>query len=184
MFYKYKSPIYTGLIILAMVISFLFGKMSGKTISGTVVSGRTVSGTVVSGNIVPAQQHRNYNQELEVTGGNYALKYTVINAALVDKNKMNFSLKPNQNNNVLRVHVTAKNDKNTVFEVKPLPSNTDELNYTVTFDDSTENITLLVYPLSPDLANNPQLDINTVPFRDTMLNVGLIRNETINKIGG
>ena len=171
MFFNNRKNVYIVLIAIVVILAFLCGKKIGSGIA----KDQQVTKEVV--------QNVHYNDTLSVKGENYSIDYSVVNAIFLNESSMQFNVNLQNNNNVPTIKVIAKDQDNNELEINPNASaDTNSLIYTVKLDVNTTRISIYVHPLSPEMANNPQLDINTVAFKTTDLEVSLLKQEQIKSL--
>lgn len=172
MFYNNKKTVYTIIIIIALLISFVIGKSLGNGNSTKKASGQNIS-----------VQNKNYNATLNITGVNYSLSYSVQGAYFIDKSTLNFSVNLQNSNNISSVKVIVKDQNNNLIDVKSNASNdANTLNYTVVLTDAIKKLNIVVYPLNKDMAGNTNLDLTTVPYQNTNLDLDLIKKSQIQSL--
>lgn len=171
MFFNNRKTIYISLIIIALIFSFMAGKKIGN---GTVNNKQASSVTI---------ENLNYDNTLSVKGTNYSLDYSIINAMFLDNTSMQFNVNSQGNTNVSTIKVVAKDQDNNNLEVDPTASADNKaLGYIVKLDSSTTKINISVYPLTKAMASNNKLDLTTVPFKTSQLNVSLLKQEQIQSL--
>ena len=170
MFYKKSRKImYLPLIIIALIISFLCGeKYRNITISNKKIM----------------VQNINYNDTLIVKGNNYSIYYSIINALFLNRTSMHFNVTVQKNSNVAAIKVVAKDQYNNILKIETIASaDSNFLGYEVQLDTTiTKKISIYVYPLTKDMLadlNNNALNINTIPFKTSNLDVALLKQQQI-----
>lgn len=173
MFYNNKRIIYISLLIVALILSFTIGKNMGK---GSTNNTKVLSQTAIA-------ENKNYNTTLNVNGVDYAMSYSINNAFFIDRSTMNFNLAIQNSNNIDRLKVVAKDQNNNTLTLNNnVSNNQNTLSYTVILTDNVTKITITVYPLNKDMANNNKLDFTTIPYQNTTLDVGLIKKNQIDNL--
>lgn len=171
MFYNNRKTIYISLIIIALIFSFMAGKRIG---TGTLSNKETTKATV---------ENTNYDNTLSVKGNNYSLDYSIINAMFLDKTSMQFNVNSQGNTNVSTIKVVAKDQDNNNLEVDPTASaDSNALGYIVKLDTNTTKVSVNVYPLTKVMASNNKLDLTTIPFKTSELDVSLLKQEQIQNL--
>jgi hypothetical protein len=177
MFYDNRKIIYTVLIIVALSISFFCGKKVGSNIP--LASNKTTTNTKKT----DVQENKNYNTTLNIKGTNYSFDYSIINAFFTDKSTLNFGISIQNNKNIINIKVICRDQENNILTVTPVAStDTKVLNYLVKINDDTTNLKIEIYPLTKAMAANKNLNISTVPFNDTELNVSLVKKIQIDNL--
>ncbi|MCB2295895.1 hypothetical protein LGK95_20755 [Clostridium algoriphilum] len=171
MFYNNRKTIYIILIIIAIILSFLCGKRIGN---GSISNEKTTKSVV---------QNIHYNDTLSVKGNKYSLNYSIVNALFMNKSSMQFNVNLINNTNVATIKVLAKDQDNNVLQVEPSVSDDNKsLVYAVILDANTTKISIYVYPLTKEMMRNKALDYNTIPFKTSILNVSLLKQQQIQNL--
>ena len=96
---------------------------------------------------------------------------------------MQFNINATNNTNVSTIKVIAKDQENNNLPINANASaDTTKLLYTVNLDANTTKISIFVYPLTPDMVKNKKLDIGTIPFKTSVLNVSLLKQQQIQSL--
>ncbi|MCB2295450.1 hypothetical protein LGK95_18365 [Clostridium algoriphilum] len=168
MFFNNRKNVYIALVAILVIIAFLGGKSIG---TGTVHK-EVVKKTVV--------ENLHYNDTLSVKGTKYAIDYSVLNALFLNENSMQFNVNLLNNVNVATIKVIAKDQDNNDLGINANASaDTKSLLYTVNLNMNTTKISIFVYPLTPAMVKDTKLDINTIPFKTTTLDVKLLKQQQI-----
>lgn len=171
MFFNNRKNIYIALVVIIVILAFLCGKKIGK---GTVYKPKATK--TVAENI-------DYNDTLSVKGTKYSIDYSITNALFLNKSDMQFNVNSTNNTNVSTIKVIAKDqDNNNLLINANASADTTKLLYTVNLDTNTTKIAIFVYPLTPDMVKNKKLDISTIPFKKTVLNVSLLKQQQIQSL--
>jgi len=146
--------------------------MAGKRIGNGAVSNKSATHSTV--------ENTNYDNTLSVKGSNYSMDYSIINAMFLDSTSMQFNVNSQGNTNVNTIKVVAKDQDNNNLEVDPTTSaDSKALGYIVKIDSSTTKVSISVYPLTKEMASNKKLDLTTIPFKSSYLDVSLVKQEQI-----
>ena len=173
MFYKNRKIIYIILLIMALLGSFFMGKKVSSIKKNTVNDTKNAAAKNTNLN-------ENYDQTVNVTGEGYSLDYSISDALLLNKTKLTFSVNIQNNNNVKEVKVLAQNETNENIDIVPnVSGNQNSLKYTVNFDESVKTISIVVYPLTDQMAKNNKLDLSTLPYKKTKINIDSIKKQMI-----
>ena len=171
MFFNNRKNIYRALVVIIVILAFLFGKKIG---TGTVHKLQTTK-TVA--------QNIDYNDTLSITGTGYSINYSISNALFLDKSDMQFNVNSLNNTNVSTIRVVAKDQDNNNLAINANASaDTTKLLYTVNLNTNTTKISIFVYPLTTDMVKNKNLDISTIPFKTSILNVSLLKQQQIQSL--
>lgn len=171
MFYNNRKTIYISLIIIAIIFSFMCGKRIGN---GTLNNKETTKATV---------ENLNYDDTLNIKGTNYSMNYSIVNALFLDKDSMQFNVSVQNNTNVTTMKVVAKDQDNNNLDINPTESADNKaLGYNVKLDTNTTKISISVYPLTKELASNNKLDLATIPFKTSKLDVSLLKQQQIQNL--
>lgn len=164
-----KKIIYISLIILAIILSFICGEKNGNAKENNKI---TIEWTKVS-NI-------HYNDTLSVKGINYSIDYSIMNALFFNKTFMDFNIALRGNNNVAAIKVVAKDQNNNYLEVATSAvTDRNFLEDTIKLNTKTTKIYIYVYPLTKYMLNNKALDLSTIPFKTSELDVSLLKLQQI-----
>lgn len=168
MFFNNRKNVYLVLVAILVIVAFLGGKRIG---TGTVHK-QVVKKTVV--------ENVHYNDTLSVKGDKYSIDYSILNALFLNKNNMQFNINLQNNKNVSTIKVIAKDQDNNDLQINANASaDTTKLLYTVDLNMNTTKISIFVYPLTPDMVKNKKLDISTIPFKSSTLDVSLLKQDQI-----
>lgn len=171
MFYNNRKTIYISLIIIALIFSF----MAGKKIGNSAISNKETTKVAV--------ENLNYDDTLNIKGTNYSMNYSIINALFLDKDSMQFNISVQNNINVTTMRVVAKDQDNNNLDVKPMASADEKaLGYNVKLDTNTTKISISVYPLTKKMEGNNKLDLTSIPFKTSKLDVSLLKQEQIQNL--
>lgn len=173
MFYKNRKIIYIVLLIIALLGSFFMGKKVSSMKKNAISDTKNTADKNIDVNT-------NYNQTVDVTGEGYSLNYSVSDALLLNKTKLIFNVNIQNNNNVKEVKVLAQNETNENIDIIPnVSDNQNSLKYTVNFDESVKTISIVVYPLTDQMTKNNKLDLSTLPYKKTKINIDSIKKQMI-----
>ena len=93
---------------------------------------------------------------------------------------MQFNVNLSNNVKVSTIKVIAKDQDNNDLQINAnVSADTKSLLYTVSLNVNTTKITIFVYPLTEDMVKNKKLDINTIPFKTSTLDVSLLKQQQI-----
>jgi len=163
------KKIYIPLIIIAIILSFICGKKVGSSQEDKKL-------TMESTNV----RNIHYNDTLSVKGTNYSIDYSIMNALFFNKTLMDFNIVLRGNNNVAAIKVVAKDQNNNSLKVDTIASaNSNFLEDTIKLNEKTTKICIYVYPLTKDMFNNNDLDLSTIPFKLSVLDVSLLKLQQI-----
>lgn len=180
MFYKYKKQIITILVILVLIFDFLLGKsVESNSFKQTASQSKN--------NVVTAEKNTNYQQQTTINGVGYSAGVTVDKAAIASDGTLNFSVIEDVSTNVIGYDVIAIGANNNVLNIQQTgsDSNSKTTTYSVQYDNTKDTkITLKIYPLTQDMKNNSNLKLDTFAYGETVLNMNLITQDTINAIKG
>jgi len=172
MFFNNRKSIYLILVVILVIGAFLGGKKVG---TGTVHATQVVKKAVVT-NI-------HYNDTQSVVGTKYSIDYSILNALFLNKNSMQFDINLINNIKVSTIKVIAKDQDNNNLQINANASaDTTKLLYTVSLDTNTTKVNIFVYPLTSAMAKNKKLDINTIPFKSSNLDVKLLKQQQIQSL--
>ncbi len=161
--------IYITLIIIVIILSFIYGKKIGNAEENNKI---TTESTKV--------RNIHYNETLSVKGTNYSIDYSIMNALFFNKTLMDFNIALRGNNNVAAIKVVAKDQNNNYLKVDTLASaDSNFLEDTIKLNTKTTKIYIYVYPLTKDMLNNKALDLSTIPFKTSYLDVSLLKLQQI-----
>ena len=160
-----NKKIYIPLIVIAMILSFICGeKWSKLTIKSTKVM----------------VQNIHYNDTLSVKGKNYSIDYCIMNALFFDETTMNFNIALRGNKNVGAIKVIAKDQNKNYLKVDTNESvDSNFLEDTIEINKKTTKIYLYVYPLTKTMLYNKSLNLSTIPFKTSILDVSLLKAQQI-----
>jgi len=171
MFFNNRKNIYIILVAILVIAAFLGGKKVGTG---------TVHKQVASNNVIA---NVNYGDTLNVKGNKYSIDYSIINALFLNKDNMQFNVNLSNNVKVSTIKVIAKDQDNNDLQINANASaDTKSLLYTVNLDINTTKVSILVYPLTEDMVKNKKLDINTIPFKTSKLDVSLLKQQQIQSL--
>jgi len=155
-------------VAILVIVAFLGGKKIGTG---------TVHKQVVKKNVM---ENIHYNDTQSIIGTKYSIDYSILNALFLNKNSMQFNVNLINNVNVATIKVIAKDQNNNNLQINANASaDTTKLLYTVTLNDDTTKINCFVYALTPAMVKNTKLDINTIPFKSSNLDVKLLKQQQI-----
>lgn len=180
MYYKYRKQIYTVLIIIVLIADFSIGKSMGTSGFKKTTTKSTASSSIVEKNI-------NYGQAITITGTNYDSTITVNKAAIADNNTLKVYITESENNGVSGYKVLVFGNNNNILSADQtgFDQNSKTYEYTIKFDNSKDTkIKLDIYPLTNDMKNNANLKLDNAAFGETILDMNLVKQDTINSIQG
>jgi len=194
MFFKYKKIIYFVLFILLIVICFSLGLSVHK--DSTVVAVKTTDKgkkkkVSVTNNPVQKNEknlsgkNENYNKVINLNGKDYKFSYKITDAKFVDKGVLNFTLKTlkNEDSKIVRVNLAPIDDSGTLLNFDPVITDKEnQLSYNVTDLENVKVLNLKVIVFTKEMYDDKYLEINTLPFGSTKLNLKLITEETIKNL--
>jgi hypothetical protein len=197
MFFKYKKIIYFVLFILLMVICFslVLSIHKSSTVIAVKATDKGDEGKKKKVFVTPSPvqkndknlsaKHDNYNKVVNLKGNNYSFSYKITNAKFVDKGVLNFTLKTlkNEDNKIVRVNLAPIDDFGTLLNFDPVITDKEnQLSYNVTGLESVKVLNLKVIVFTKEMYDDKYLEINTLPFGSTKLNLKLITEETIKNL--
>jgi len=171
MFFNNRKNIYIVLVVILVILAFIFGEKIGI---GTVHKPQAIK---------PVAENVDYNDTLSVKGTGYSIDYSISNALFLDKSDMQFNIHSSNNTKVSTIKVIAKDQDNNNLSINANASaDTTKLLYTVNLDSNTSKISIFVYPLTENMVKNKKLDISTIPFKTSVLNVSLLKQQQIQSL--
>lgn len=180
MYYKYRKQIYTALIVIVLIGDFLIGKSMGTGAKKETVKNTSVSATVEEKNL-------NYGQAININGVNYSSTVTIENASIEGTDTLKVNVTESQNTGVAGYKLVAYGDSNNVLNSQQtsFDQNANSYGYSITFDNQKDKkVKIMVYPLTNDMKNNTNLSLDNAAFGEAVLNLNLIKQDTINAIKG
>lgn len=189
MFFEYRKYIYGVVVAIAILATFFIGR---ATISTVDTQEQNVTAEV--------PQHDKVNQPLEVKGKDGSvLKYEIQDLNIID-NKLTFAFKINgsESKNVSVAKVMVKDEKNQILEENPIENQVeDEVNndqYSNKYSNNKiryevdltgkeiKEAQIVVYAISGEVQSMDDINLEETPFNKSVINIGLLKQEMINKL--
>lgn len=182
MYYNYRKQICTALFVIVLIGDFLIGKsMAARNTTKKTILNTTSASTV--------EKNINYGEAINISGVNYSSTVTVTKANIdgTNTNTLKVDVIENDSNGVVDYKLIAYGDSNNVLNSQEtsFDQNTKTYEYNITFDtEKDKKVKLLIYPLTNDMKNNSDLKLDNAAFGESVLNMDLIKQATINAIKG
>lgn len=189
MFFEYRKYIYGVVVAIAILATFFIGR---ATISTVDTQEQNVTAEV--------PQHDKVNQPLEVKGKDGSvLKYEIQDLNIID-NKLTFAFKINgsESKNVSVAKVMVKDEKNQILEENPVENQVEDevsndqysnkysnnkIRYQVDLTGKEiKEAQIVVYAISGEVQSMDDINLEETPFNKSVINIGLLKQEMINKL--